>query len=80
MIFTNFREIDKLGRIVISKDIRRHLNINAGDVLQINAEGETIIIKKAEKKCLFCNADENLVELDGKSVCRDCVEKLRALT
>ena len=39
MIFTNFREIDKLGRIVI-----------------------------------------NLVELDGKSVCRDCVEKLRALT
>ena len=48
MIFTNFREIDKLGRIVISKDIRRHLNIHAGDVLQINAEGESIIIKKAE--------------------------------
>ena len=80
MIFTNFREIDKLGRIVISKDIRKHLNINAGDVLQINAEGDTIVIRKAEKKCLFCNADENLVELDDKSVCRSCVEKLQALT
>ena len=80
MIFTNFREIDKLGRIVISKDIRKHLNINAGDVLQINAEGDTIVIRKAEKKCLFCNSDENLVELDGKSVCRSCVEKLQALT
>ena len=27
MIYTNFREIDKAGRIVISKDIRNHLNI-----------------------------------------------------
>ena len=50
MIFTNFREIDKLGRIVISKDIRKHLGIEPGDVLQINTEGESIIIKKAEKK------------------------------
>ena len=80
MIFTNFREIDKLGRIVISKDIRKHLGINPGDTLQINAEGDTIVIKKAEQKCVFCNSDESLVELDGKSVCRDCVEKLRALT
>ena len=48
MIYTNFREIDKAGRIVISKDIRNHLNIKAGDVLQINADDEHITIKKAE--------------------------------
>ena len=35
MIFTNFREIDGAGRIVISKDIRNHLNIKAGDMLHI---------------------------------------------
>ena len=33
MIYTNFREIDKAGRIVISKDIRNHLNIKPGDIL-----------------------------------------------
>ena len=59
MIYTNFREIDKAGRIVISKDIRRHLNINPGDVLQINADEEQITIRKAEAKCVFCNAQEN---------------------
>lgn len=32
MIYTNFREIDKAGRIVISKDIRNHLNIKPGDI------------------------------------------------
>ena len=60
MIFTNFREIDKLGRIVISKDIRKHLGIEPGDVLQINTEGESIIIKKAEKKCIRPSAQAAL--------------------
>ena len=38
MIYTNFREIDKAGRIVISKDIRNHLNIKPGDILHIEAD------------------------------------------
>ncbi|MBR1482328.1 MAG: AbrB/MazE/SpoVT family DNA-binding domain-containing protein [Ruminococcus sp.] len=79
MIFTNFKEIDKLGRIVISKDIRRHLGIQTGDTLQINTEGDAIIIRKAEKKCVFCNSDCNLTEFEDKSVCADCLEKLRSL-
>ena len=49
MIFTNFREIDGAGRIVISKDIRNHLNIKAGDVLHIEADNDCITIKKAEE-------------------------------
>ncbi len=76
MIYTNFREIDKAGRIVISKDIRKHLNINPGDVLQINANDEMITIIKAESKCVFCNATENLLELNGKHICNDCAKKI----
>lgn len=79
MIFTNFREIDKLGRIVISKDIRKHLDIHPGDMLMINAEGDTITIKKAENKCVFCNSTENLSEFEGKHICQDCLSKLRSL-
>jgi len=77
MIYTNFREIDKAGRIVISKDIRRHLNINPGDVLQINADEEQITIRKAEAKCVFCNAQENLTPFMDKHICASCMEKLR---
>ena len=76
MIYTNFREIDKTGRIVISKDIRKHLNINAGDILQINADDECITIKKAEAKCVFCNSREELIEFEGKHICKSCAEKL----
>ena len=48
MIYTNFREIDKAGRIVISKDIRRHLNINPGDVLQINATNRSPFARRRQ--------------------------------
>lgn len=76
MIFTNFREIDKTGRIVISKDIRRHLGINDGDILHIEADDSCITIKKAEGKCVFCNSGESLKEFGGKFVCADCIAKL----
>ncbi|WP_405352374.1 AbrB/MazE/SpoVT family DNA-binding domain-containing protein [Ruminococcus sp.] len=76
MIFTNFREIDGAGRIVISKDIRNHLNIKAGDVLHIEADNDCITIKKAEQKCTFCNSSENLKCLMGKYVCSKCIDEL----
>lgn len=77
MIYTNFREIDKAGRIVISKDIRKHLNINAGDILHIEADDNCIFIRKAESKCVFCNSLENLKEFHGKHICSSCLEKLK---
>lgn len=76
MIFTNFREIDKTGRIVISKDIRKHLNIKDGDILHIEADDDCITIKKAESKCVFCNSTENLREFNNKHICADCLAKL----
>lgn len=76
MIYTNFREIDKAGRIVISKDIRNHLNIKAGDILHIEADDDSITIRKAESKCVFCNTLENLIEYSGKHICKECLDKL----
>lgn len=76
MIYTNYREIDKLGRIVISKDIRTHLNIQPGDMLLINADDEQITIRKAESQCVFCNRTENLREKNGKFICQSCLDEL----
>lgn len=76
MIYTNFREIDRAGRIVISKDIRRHLNINPGDILQINADDSCVTICKAEEKCVFCNSTENLTTFKGKKICGGCLKLL----
>ena len=79
MIFTNFKEIDQAGRIVISKDIRKHLNIKEKDTLHIEADDNCIIIKKAESKCVFCNSLNNLITYTGKHICKSCFEKLKEI-
>lgn len=76
MSFTYFREIDRLGRVVIPMDMRKSLSINAGDVLKISADDEKITLQKAENKCVFCNSGEDIIEYEGKFVCRDCIKKL----
>lgn len=42
------RKVDELGRIVIPKELRRTLNINEKDPLEIYVDGEQIILKKYE--------------------------------
>lgn len=76
MHLTNYREIDKLGRVVIPKDIRNHLHIEPGDILRVSADNDSITIRKAEDKCVFCGSQEALRELEGKFICEDCVKKL----
>lgn len=40
------RKIDELGRIVLPKELRRHLNINPGDDFQIILDNNKIILEK----------------------------------
>ncbi len=40
------RKIDELGRIVLPKELRKHLNINSGDDFQILLDDEKIILEK----------------------------------
>ena len=42
------RKIDDLGRIVIPAETRRLLNIQEGDLLAIEVEGDRIILRKRE--------------------------------
>jgi transcriptional pleiotropic regulator of transition state genes len=46
-------------------------------VLQINADDEQITIRKAEAKCVFCNAQESLTPFKDKHICDSCLAKLR---
>ena len=41
------RRIDNLGRIVIPMDLRKKLNIEIGDDLDIQLDGNAIVVKKA---------------------------------
>lgn len=76
MIYTSYKKIDEAGRIVVSKEIRKALSFESNDLLKMDVDGNTLVIKKAEPHCEFCGSEDKLVEFMGKCICSDCVKKL----
>ncbi len=73
------RPVDGLGRIVLPIEIRRNLDIEERDLLEIYLEGERIILQKAESACVFCGAKRGLADYKDKCLCHDCVAEIRRL-
>ena len=57
------RRIDELGRIVIPKEIRRHLGIREGENLEIFTEENQIILKKYSKMLEYGDLSSKLCEI-----------------
>lgn len=73
------RPVDGLGRIVLPIEIRRNLDIEERDQLEIYLEGDRIILQKYELSCVFCGSTAGLSEYRGKNVCRECIRRLEVL-
>ena len=71
------RKVDELGRIVLPKELRRTLNIEEKDALEIYVEGEQIILKKHVRGCVFCGEMGQTTRVKGKDICRDCINNLK---
>ena len=71
------RKIDELGRIVIPIELRRTLDINIKDSLEIFVDGEQIILKKYNPSCIFCGDAKDVVHYKGKNICKACLEDLK---
>jgi len=70
------RKVDELGRIVLPIELRRNLDIEERDSLEIYLDGDKIILQKYEPACVFCGSSAALVKHKGKNVCGDCVRSL----
>ena len=71
------RKIDDLGRVVIPKELRRTLNINECDPLEIFIEDESIILKKYQPGCIFCGEFKDIISFKNKIVCKKCIKELK---
>lgn len=70
------RKVDELGRIVLPIELRRTLDINEKDSLEIYVEGSSIILKKYEPACIFCGSAQDVISFKNRNVCRDCAKAL----
>lgn len=76
MIYTDYKRIDEVGRIVIPKAIRNKLGMGLTEVVKIDIENDKIVISKAELTCVFCGTTENLETFKDKNICTDCISQL----
>lgn len=71
------RSIDKMGRVVIPKEIRAQLNLrNEVDSVEIYVDGDSIILRKHQPACLFCDSLDESINFNGYNVCKNCIQKL----
>ena len=56
------RKVDELGRIVLPIELRRTLEIAEKDSLEIYVDGSSIVLKKYEPSCVFCNDAKNVLK------------------
>ena len=71
------RRIDDLGRVVVPRELRRSLQIENGDEIEIFTEEDRIILKKYKPGCVICGSMDNLVDFRGRPVCGMCRAMLR---
>lgn len=71
------RKVDELGRIVLPIEMRRTLDIAERDSLEIFVDGDSIILKKYQPACIFCDNTKDIISYKCKNICPDCINKIK---
>lgn len=70
------RKVDELGRIVLPIELRRTLCIEEKDRIEIFVDGESIILRKYQPACIFCDNAKDIINYKGKNICPDCIRAM----
>ena len=71
------RKVDELGRIVLPIELRRTLGIEEKDRIEIFVDGESIILRKYQPACIFCDNAKDIINYKGKNICANCLKELK---
>jgi len=82
------RKIDKLGRVVLPAEMKKELGLSNEMKVEFHFSGDSIVIKKYNEHCVFCDSETSLVEYkrkdkDGKEIeayiCKKCLSDIANL-
>jgi transcriptional pleiotropic regulator of transition state genes len=73
------RRVDELGRVVIPCELRRNMNIQDRDSLEIFVDEDVIILKKHEPACTFTGSADELVDYKGRKVSKQAIQEMAKL-
>lgn len=70
------RFLDGLGRLTLPIEVRRTLGYEDRQEVDMYIEGNEICATKAVPGCTICGGTEQLMEVQGIKICRDCGTKV----
>ncbi len=74
------RQVDKMGRVVIPKEIRSQLKIeNNVDSFEIFMDDDKVILQKFHPTCIFCDSLTDIVTYNDRIICKACIEKMYSM-
>ena len=72
------RSLDRLGRIVLPKEMRDTMGIHIGDPLEFFIEGKELILRKYKSTlCVFCGDLNTDTYFKEQFICRTCAQDLK---
>ena len=75
MAKTKTVKMDAQGRVLLPPHIRKELNLNPGQLVNVSLDGDTIKIQPAEERCAFCGEatqDKYIIGPKMTRICRPC--------
>ena len=78
-VFQSFNLVPVLNvyeNIVLPIELRRTLDIAEKDSLEIYVDGASIVLKKYQPACIFCDDAKDVINFKGKNVCPNCIREL----
>jgi len=73
------RKVDELGRIVLPIELRRSLEIQEKDALEIFIDSNKIILRKYTPTDIFTGVMEDLIEYQGRKVSKSSIIEMAKL-
>ncbi len=73
------RNLDNLGRVTLPIELRRSLDLDIKDPVEIFVDGDKIVLQKYEPSDVFTGNQEDLIEYEGKMVSKATINELAKL-
>jgi len=67
------RHIDPLGRVTLPMELRRTLEVETGDGLEIFTHDKSIILRKYQPGCFICGSLDGLQTFYDKQIYNKCI-------
>lgn len=71
-----FKKISKAGGITLPVELRRDFGFSAGQAVDINVDGDALIIKKYVPRCILCGTNHEVVNFADRHICKACIRKM----